>query len=238
MNQNNIQRIRQVTPQEVAQARGIKLTQEELQKTHVLNLQEVKEAVRYEKMTSKKPAIFVAIVGALLIAFGTSFQVAKTMSSNANNKIEQRNTAKSEETPITKEVKSTSLTCQLLSPNNEDGTDTTFSIIYNFKNDKLINFTKTFNVTITPGSTIGSTTIQSYLKAYQAFLNQLSGYQISVNPTDNGFITIVNVNYSLLNIQQLPEVQQTHFSTKVDYAMDTSYTQISQDMLNNGFTCK
>ena len=239
MNQNNIQRIRQVTPEEIAQARGTKLTQEELQKTHVLNLQEVKEAVRYEKMTSKKPAILVAVLGFLLITFGTSFQIANSLSAkNMNNKIEQRSTENKEAIFPQEDVKTSYLSCKLYTPNNPDGTDTTFSILYTFLDDKLSSFTKTFHVVVTTGSTNGNDTVQRYLKNYQAFLNQLDGYQISVNPINNGLIVTVNVNYNLLDVTLLPEKQQTHFSTKVDYAIDTPYEKIKQDMASQNYICE
>ena len=239
MNQNNFQRIRQVTPREVAQAQGIPLTQEELQKTHVLNLQEVKEAVRFEKMTSKKPAMFVAIIGFLLITFGTTFQVSKTLSANkANqNKIEQRNVVK-EEPVVPEEEEIKSLRCTTQAVQNPDGTDTALTVLYNFTDDKLVGFTKSFHVSVTPGSPIGSTTVQQYLKSYQSYLNQREGYQISVNPVDNGLITTVIVDYNLLDLTTVPEIQQTHFSTKIDYAIDTPYETIKQDMANLKYMCE
>ena len=88
MNQNNYQGIRQVTPEEIAQAQGIPLTHEELQKTQVLNLKEFSETVRFEKLTSKKPAIILAVIGALLITFGTTFQIAESLSKKAQPVIE------------------------------------------------------------------------------------------------------------------------------------------------------
>jgi hypothetical protein len=238
MNQNNIHRIRQVTPEEVAQVQRVPLTQEELQKTHVLNLQEVQEAVRFEKMTSKKPAIFVAVIGFLLITFGTTFQVSQTLSANRakQNKVEQRSIEKEE--PIVEKEIMKSLKCSLNSFNNADGTDTAFTVLYNFTNNKLVGFTKTFHIAVTPGSTVGTTTVQAYLKNYQAFLNQLEGYQISVNPVDNGLVTTVIVDYNLLDLTTVPEIQQTHFSTKIDYAIDTPYETIEQDMKNNNYTCE
>ena len=62
MNDNNLQGIRQVTPEEIAKVEGIPLTSEELQKTQVLNLQEVEEVARMEKLASKKPAIIVSYI--------------------------------------------------------------------------------------------------------------------------------------------------------------------------------
>ena len=43
------------------------MTQEELQKTQVLNLKDVEEAARFERITSKKPAIIVATIGLVTV---------------------------------------------------------------------------------------------------------------------------------------------------------------------------
>ena len=55
MNQNN-QNVRQITPEEIAQAEGLPkpMTPEELQKTQILNLNELENTIRFEKITSKK----------------------------------------------------------------------------------------------------------------------------------------------------------------------------------------
>ena len=46
------------------------MTQEELQRTQVLNLQEVEKVAKIEKSTSKKPALFFALLGILSITLG------------------------------------------------------------------------------------------------------------------------------------------------------------------------
>ena len=53
--QYDYQKVHQVTP-------------EELQKTLVLNLADFEETARIEKMTSKKPALIVALLGVFSIA--------------------------------------------------------------------------------------------------------------------------------------------------------------------------
>ena len=60
MNNNNV---RQISDEEIKQ----ELTKEQLQQTQVLNFQEVQKAIRFEKITSKKPAILVAVLGIISI---------------------------------------------------------------------------------------------------------------------------------------------------------------------------
>ena len=55
------------------------ISQEELMKTQVLNLQDVEEAARYEKATSKKPAILVAVIGFFAIFLGTSLPFVNSL---------------------------------------------------------------------------------------------------------------------------------------------------------------
>ena len=52
---------------------------EELQRTQVLNLKDVEETVKYEKSISKKPAMIIAIIGAIFLTLGSTLQIAKTM---------------------------------------------------------------------------------------------------------------------------------------------------------------
>ena len=61
MNQNDMNnQPRMVTPEEIQQVNHI--SPEELQETQVLNLRDVQEAMKFEKRTSKKPAIILGIV--------------------------------------------------------------------------------------------------------------------------------------------------------------------------------
>ena len=131
MNQNNQQNqnVRQITPEEIREAEGLpkELTPEELQKTQILNLNELQKTIRFEKITSKKPALIVAVLGIFLLIFGATFQIATSL--NSNRKVEKR---KVEPNPT---IVETSLSCVKTTLNNPDGTDTTYSIDYYFEND-------------------------------------------------------------------------------------------------------
>ena len=89
-NQQNTQQRNKV------QQRSQQMTQEELQKTQVLNLKDVEEAARFERITSKKPAIIVAAIGVLSIMFGATFGVVQTLTTeptikdNSNSTTEKR----------------------------------------------------------------------------------------------------------------------------------------------------
>ena len=219
---NNLQRQSQVEG----------MTQEELQKTQVLNLQEVEEAARYEKRTSKKPAIIAGIIGAFLLLFGGSFQVIHSYIAKQEEArmIEKRTTAV--------EVKTETMVCSKTTVGNGNGTDNVFTIKYVLEDGKLIEFTKSFSVTPTPGNPKGTQGIAGYLQAYKSFMNPTTGYKVSVVENDKGFVTTTEVDLEKLSMDNLNPQQQKHQSTSVDYQFNTSREQIETDMTTQGFTCK
>lgn len=233
MNQNNMQKVRQISPEEVERAR--QMTPEELQKTQVLNLQELEETARFERRTSKKPAIILAIIGAIFFLTGTTIQIASALKTTP-----EENTIKNREIeePIVKEVHST-LNCTKTSINNPDGTDTIFNIIYNFTDHQLTGFTKDFTMSENPTAPQGHETIGAYIAGYQNFLELLDGYNITVTPneTQTQIKVLVEVDLTRLNLLTVPPIKQTHFSTSIDYELNAKEELIKQDMLNNNYIC-
>ena len=224
-NQNNIQQQKQ------------KMSPEELEKTHVLNLSALQETIKYEKMTSKKPSLILAIIGVVAILLGTTFQIVENISlkQKEERKIEQRRLEKKKVPKTATEF----LNCKLYVPNNPDGTDYLMEISYGLSNQKLMEFTKKFTVVVTPGSTIGANTIASYINAYKSFMNPIDGYQITVTPNNTtGIVVLVKTDYNILDLTKLSPQQATHFSTSVDYLKDTTINDIKEDMLKKGYTCE
>ncbi len=233
MNQNNLQGIRQVSPEEVAQAEGVPLTQQDLQKTQVLNLKEVEEAARFEKLTSKKPAIIVAIIGALLLTFGTTFQITQSMS-RAEKKVEKR-----KETPVEVVPKNTALVCELISNHPENGTSEIYSVTFEFDDQGLTRETKVSTVSATSGSELGSATVKGLEEGYKKFLNPVPGYTIAVVPnnTYTQIVTTVDADLTKIDFMTFPEFQRTYYVTNVDYPLNTSKEVISTELQTAGFTC-
>ena len=66
------------------------LSEEELQRTQVLNFDDFKTTTRIEKAGSKKPAIIVAIIGLLSILIGTFVGIFdKYLKQRKNNKLKK-----------------------------------------------------------------------------------------------------------------------------------------------------
>ena len=222
-NQQNVSRIRQMSSKEAAKAQGISVA--ELQKTQVLNLKAVEDAVRFEKLTSKKPAIVLGIVGIMLILFGTTFQIVDTVQSRPKNVIEKRTTVVDE---IDKTQK---LQCKQSS--KSDGFTKDFTIVYTFEDDKLIGFTKTLQLVFTDTSKM-----QNLFTGFQSYANSSDGYSVKVEKTESEIKFVVEVDYDTLDLTKLNPKQQEYYATKIDYALDTFYNRIKTDMVNGSYVCQ
>lgn len=233
MNQNN-QNVRQITPEEIAEAEGLPkpLTPEELQKTQILNLNELENTIRIEKITSKKPAIIVAVIGILFIVFGTTFQIASSLSTN-NRKVEKRKVEPNQQ------VVETSLSCVKTTLNNPDGTDTTYNVDYYFENDKLSSEIREYKYTAIVNNPNGEQTIKAKLDNYQKLLSSTSGYQVNTNATDSKEMkVVVQIDYHSLDLTTIPQANQNDELTKVKYKRNIDSNTIKNDMLTQGFTCE
>ena len=229
MNQNMP---RQITQEEIDR----QLSKEEVQKTQVLNLQEVQKVVRYEKIASKKPAIFVAILGVISIFFGTTLSVIQYL--QEEEPVPQVETRKNEKKVINPVTNNTKLYCYHNNQANPDGTDSEFSIDLNFTNNILTSFDKRFYVKQTPNNTLGLTTIDNYIKAYNSFMNQTEGYNIQVTSNPTELTVLVNVDYSHLDLNILNPTQATHFSTSVDFRQGTTKEEVLNTYTGNGYICQ
>jgi len=238
MNQNNIQGVRQVTPEEIARVEGVPLTKEELQKTQVLNLKEFSEAVHFEKITSKKPAIIVAIIGALFILFGTSFQITKTLQANKKSDVEPRYVPEQKPQEETVPEEKESLTCSSTTLNNADGTDVIYTIVFDFEKENLVGFTKSYSVSVTPGAANGEATVQNGIAQIQPLVTKIDGYQVTLTPTTNGYVATSTANYLSLDLTQLSEAHLNHFLSKIDFPLDSKRTLINNSMTKFGFLCE
>ena len=225
MNQGN-NNVRQVSTEEIALAQG--LTQEELQKTQVLNLKDVEEVARIEKICSKKPSIIIAIIGALLLTIGAGVQVVSSMKTE-ENKVEKRDT-----TPM--KIEKTTLSCVKTTLNNPDGTDTVYTITYNFEDKQLVGYTKAYNVIPTVGNAQGPQTIENYKKNNQTSSEALEGYQSILSSNAEGITITTIVDFKKLDLTKVKNNEKAKPYTKVDYAKNTNYDKVKKDMLDQGFT--
>lgn len=221
MNNNEV---RQISDEEIKK----ELTKEELQQTQVLNFQEVQKTIRFEKITSKKPAIIIAVIGALSLIFGGTLQIANTLKEKTPN-VQKRDTKHN--------IESRSLNCIKTTLDNPDGTNTIYNIKYKFEDDKLVEATKIYNVSATAQKEDGKKSIEKYITEYNNLLNEIPGYSIDISSTANTALAVkVVVDYKKLDLTKLNELQQTKEFSKVDYNKNTTYKTVKEEALSKGFT--
>jgi len=209
------------------------MTQEELQKTQVLNLKDVEEVARIEKRTSKKPAIIVAAIGIFSILIGST--IPFTQSLTAKDVEEPKRKVENKKTLISESY----LNCTFTTLNNTDGTDTVLNTKLTFSYNKLTKMTKTFSINPTVGNPKGPQRVKKYITDYQKFLNPATtGYQVSLNQVEKGIVVSTDVDLLTFDPVSLPEINKSHFSTNVDFQVNTEKEFIYNDLVSKGFTCE
>lgn len=227
--------IRQISQEEIDRARG--MTQEELQRTQVLNLKDFEEVASFERRTSKKPAIIIAIIGIISIAFGSTFSIMDSMSAK-KAKEQERQIERRKVEAIENKPKIDYMNCTSTYVNNPDGTDIVYNIKYSFKDEKLSGFEKKYSITQTPGNALGLQTLKGYVVGYQSYTVNIEGYNVAVASSDTSVIADITVDLEKVDITKVPEYQQTHPSTKIDYYVGTQKEVIMSDMASKGFICQ
>lgn len=214
------------------------ITPEELQKTLVLNLADFEETARYEKMTSKKPALIVALMGVFSIALGLSFPLVQSFT--ARDKVEDTIVENREEYEEDKDVILNDIETVVCNFDRmiEDGTHVTSVANITFQKGGITEFTRTTTINPIPGNGFGPSSIQAINNVLQPLLVQMDGYKVTVQPTvEGGTIIVADVDYKKLDFTMFPQKNQTHYSTSVDYASNTPKEQVLPDMATRGFVC-
>lgn len=209
------------------------MSEEELQRTQVLNFDTFKQVARYEKVSSKKPAIIVGLLGVLAIVIGGAYPIVQSQMAKNNEK------AKSSVQARKREVKSVAseLTCTQTTPSVANGLDQIITIKYNFIDNKLTSFTKELTLGVSTGSTTGPATLQEFINTLQSFLVQKDGYSVTAKKIDNGVVTTTSVDYKTVDINSLPEINQKNGYFNVVYLADTNMEAIKEDMTTQKYTC-
>ena len=130
------------------------------------------------------------------------------------------------------------LSCNMITKNKPDGTDVDYTLLFEFENEKLIGFTKSYSVVVTPGSENGTESIQNQIQAFQPFLTKMTGFESRVDQTENGYVAYSNADYLTMDFTQYPEDYRSNFLTKIDFALDTSYQEVLEGMTSRQFDCK
>ncbi len=216
-----------------------KLAKEELTKTQVLNLNELERIAKYEKKTSKKPAMILAILGIMCITIGASYNgvlnALNGTTENSNNSVAHKELDNDKTTqPIS------TLSCKYTNFGSAEGMDTTVDMTLIFNNGKLSNYTKVMNLMPTSGKeSEAAGAISQLLTGYRSFENlTIPGYKISSNTKGNGFETIVSLELKTLDPTQLNIYHQSNVVTKAEFAFNDNKETVLQKANELGYICQ
>ena len=189
-------------------------------------------------MTSKKPALIVALLGVFSIALGFSFPLVQSFTARnkeVNTIVENREEYEKEEVVLSNEETVVCIFDKII----DDGTHVVSIDDVTFRNGLLVNFVRTTTINPIPGNGFGPSTVQSYNKVVEPLLVQMEGYEVTVQPTQEGGTVIkTNINYDKLDFTMFPQKNQVHFTTSVDYAANTPKTQVLPDVEKRGYVCE
>ena len=209
----------------------------ELTKTLVLNFNELEQIANYEKKTSKKPAITVAIIGLFAIMSGLLYSPVNNLLSKKNNTHQYR---------VSKEIKYKKVVCTKTSQSLEN-TTVKNTIIFKLKKDSLISYENDYvekiNSTSIPQTPQGILNIYNYMTPL-VNLN-IPGYELkqtyTTSETNPQLVTSLNLKLNVdlekLDITKLTEAHIANGYLNVIYNKGENSTNIKQKLMTEGYTC-
>ena len=214
------------------------VTQEDLAKTLVLNLDDVKEVAKFERKTSKRPAVLFAIAGILAITLGTTYPnimaAIDNMPSTVSSSIVEEVNQKEEKEEV---VVGETGTCLYTSELNADGTQGTVEYNFIFKDNLLQSYTKT--LVLNKVQEAGLTTINHLYGLYQPLNTyQTPGYQIFTNYTDTGIKIVMKADLTKLDRTQITPAMATNFYSNVEYRLGDTKEAIYAHLAPSNYVCK
>lgn len=223
------------------QLQSQEMTREELTKTQVLNLQELERVAKFERKTSKRPAVLFAIAGLLALTLGFSYNNIMMAVDNIDFTEQSENTYRIDldsqydsATPVsTKKV-----TCTLLQPTQPDGTDRSRTYELFFNEQKLQTYVKTLTVAPTVGNQNGALAVQNILNVYQQFVaSNVNGYELKPESENQSLKISITVDLKKLDRGQLTYNHAANQFTNVEYNLDADETTIKTSLQSAGYIC-
>lgn len=210
----------------------------EMTKTLVLNFNELEKVANYEKKTSKKPAIMVAIIGLFAIISGFLY-------SPVNNMLNKKSS--SHQFRISKEKKYKKVVCTKTTIPAENKSTAKNTIIFKFKEDNLISYENTYlekpnsmNMTETPKNIINT---YNYIKPFLDY--NIPGYDLkqsyTTSETNDKLVTSLtvklNVDLKEVDITKLTDKHKSSSYLNVAYAYGDNSVNVKQKIMSQGYTC-
>ncbi len=207
----------------------------ELTKTLVLNFNEVEKVAKYEKKTSKKPAIIIAFIGIFAIFSGIVYSNTYSLNKKDSNPSKYRKTTK-----VTKKIDKLICTKNSNEENNKITVNETVTL--NFKKNKLYNYQ----------NVIVSTVVDSKLDKTPKFITDLdnkvkdikkesiTGYTITSNNESKKNVISKYTLKLIINLEKYDDSKIKDKSNKylnITYKYKDNALKVREDLIKSGYTC-
>lgn len=216
------------------------VSQEELAKTQVLNLTDVQEIAKFERKTSKRPAVLFAIAGVLSLMLGLSYSNIMALVDSIPTSTKNFDAKAVEREPVLNKVQENMTSCKYTSPENADGTigKVTYNLIFN-EIDQLQSYTMILEMDPISGNANGLVSVQNIYNSYRALdVITLTGYTSETIYTDTGMKTTITVDLTTFDPTTLTATHNANYFAKVPYTLGTSKEVITQQLTAGNYICQ
>ena len=216
------------------------VSQEELAKTQVLNLTDVQEIAKFERKTSKRPALLFAIAGVLSLALGFSYSNIMALVDSMPAYTKKFDAVPVVMEPVSHDIVLNRASCKYTSPENPDGTigKVTYDLVFN-ETEQLQSYTMTLEMDPIQGNANGLVSVQTIYNTYRALdVIPLEGYKSTTIYTDTGMKSSINVDLTKFNPATLTDAHNANYFAKVPYTLGTTKEVITQQLTAGNYICK
>ena len=216
------------------------ISREELTRTQVLNLQELERVAKFERQTSKRPAVLFAFAGFLAITLGCFYPNIMMAVDDIGTKPETAYRVNMDDNydDVTTPVATDKVICNLQLPYQPDGTDKTYTYELFFQTQQLQTYVKSVVVNATLGNPDPVGTIQNQFMAFSANdATNLDGY-VSQTTNENGIVnSSITIDLKKLDKTLLTYNHVINAFTNPEYNLNDDQTAIQNDLAAKGYVC-
>lgn len=216
------------------------MSREELTRTQVLNLSDFERVAKYEKSVSKKPAIFLFVLGMFCIIAGLSYNSIMAFVIDKITPPAPQVSKRITENKDLIETKNDTVTCHYTSIDANAGTELILDLNLIFYNNILDTCVKNMSFVTSLGKeTTGQPVVDYYYPIFKSFEEMtIPGYISKTNLINNGFETKTTMDLKTVNVESLTDQHKAYPATTVDFIYGEDKETATQRAISYGYTCE
>lgn len=216
------------------------MSREELTRTQVLNLSDFERVAKYEKSVSKKPAIFLSVLGIFCIIAGLSYNSIMAFVIDKITPPAPQISKRITENKDLIETKNDTVICHYTSIDANAGTELILDLNLIFYNNILDTCVKNMSFVTSLGKeTTGQPVVDYYYPIFKSFEEMtIPGYTSKTNLINNGFETKTTMDLKTVNVESLTDQHKAYPATTVDFIYGEDKETATQRAISYGYTCE